>query len=84
MNTFLETNQFLKDRLDMNIDVHPSDIELKEFQKIAKVIDPQRYFSVYGCQSCVNDLIRFVYNNQKTFISKETFPKADAGATKEI
>ena len=82
MNKFLEQNKFLKDRLDKGIDVHPSDAELKEFQKQAKEIDPVRHFTIYGCQSCVNDLVRFVYNNQKTFIKKETFPKVDGKAKK--
>ena len=74
MIQFLEQNNFLNERLSAGIDVHPSDSDLKEFQNLAKEIEPDRYFTIYGCQSCVNDLVKFVYDHQKTFIKKETFP----------
>jgi hypothetical protein len=60
-NDFLEANKFLKERIDLDIDIYPGDEDLKTFQKIAKTIDAERYFTIYGCQSCVRDLIKFVY-----------------------
>ena len=38
--------------------------DLKTFQTIAKTIDADRYFTIYGCQSCVRELVKFVYDNQ--------------------
>lgn len=64
-NDFLEANKFLKERIDLDIDIYPGDEDLKTFQKIAKTIDAERYFTIYGCQSCVRDLIKFVYENVK-------------------
>jgi len=64
-NDFLEANRFLKERIDLDIDIYPSDAELKTFQKIAKNIDKERYFTIYGCQSCVRELVNFVYENVK-------------------
>ena len=46
------------------IDVHLSDDEAKEFQAVAKLIDPDRYFTIYGCQECINTLVKFVFENQ--------------------
>jgi hypothetical protein len=60
-NDFLEANKFLNERINLD----PGDEDLKTFQKIAKTIDAERYFTIYGCQSCVRDLIKFVYDNQK-------------------
>lgn len=62
---FLNANKFLKERIDLDIDIYPSDAELKTFQKIAKNIDKERYFTIYGCQSCVRELVKFVYENVK-------------------
>ena len=76
MIQFLLDNQFLKERIDAGIEIHPSDSDLKEFQRLAKEIDKERHFTIYGCQSCVQDLVRFVYDNQKTFVKKESFPNA--------
>jgi len=64
-NDFLEANKFLNERVALDIDIYPSDSDLKTFQKIAKTIDKERYFTIYGCQSCVKDLIKFVYENAK-------------------
>ena len=60
---FLEDRQFMADRLAAGVDVHPSDDEAKEFQRLAKLIDPDRYFTLYGCQSCINELVKFVFDN---------------------
>jgi len=83
MNQFLVERHFMKERLDLGIDVHPSDADAKQFQKLAKEIDPARHFTIYGCQSCINSLVKFVFDNQKTIIKKQTFPKQDAQNTSE-
>jgi len=61
---FLEANKFLIERIDLDIDIYPGDDDLKTFQKIAKTIDAERYFTIYGCQSCIRELVKFVYDNQ--------------------
>ena len=71
---FLAANSFLLERIKQDIDIHPSDEELKRFQEIAKTIDKERYFTIYGCQSCVRELITFVYSN-----TKETIPTDSEG-----
>lgn len=67
------------DRLNAGVDVHPSDQDAKEFQNLAKLIDPDRYFTVYGCQKCINELVKFVFDNADklptTFIKAAKFPK---------
>ena len=63
-NDFLEANKFLNERINLDIDIYPGDDDLKTFQKIAKTIDADRYFTIYGCQSCVRELVKFVYDNQ--------------------
>jgi hypothetical protein len=70
MNTkeFIQANQFLKDRIDQGIDIYPSDDEAKQFQTIAKTIDPERYFTLYGCQSCIVELVKFVFDNWKEVV----------------
>lgn len=62
---FLEQHKFLSERIELDIDIYPGDEELKKFQEIAKTIDKERYFTIYGCQSCVRDLVKFVYENVK-------------------
>jgi len=81
---FLKEREFMEDRLSKGIDVMPSDAELLEFQAIAKTIDPERYFTVHGCQECVNALVRFVFKNRGTFTKNETFPKAEKVKQKSI
>jgi hypothetical protein len=85
-NEFLTARLFMKERLDAGVDVHPSDDELREFQKIAKTIDADRYFTLYGCQDCVNTLVRFVFANYKDeplIVKKETFPKHEQSSNAE-
>ena len=62
-NEFLIANEFLKERIDLGIDIYPSDAELKTFQSMAKVIDADRHFTIYGCQECIKSLVKFVYDN---------------------
>jgi len=73
---FLQTNKFLFERIKLDIDIYPSDEDLKTFQQIAKTIDGERYFTIYGCQSCIRDLILYVYHNYKL---KETIPRDSEG-----
>jgi hypothetical protein len=55
---------FLYDRILAGVDVHPSPPELIEFERLSKIIDPQSEFSFRGCQPCVNELVRFVFENK--------------------
>jgi hypothetical protein len=55
---------FLYDRILAGVDVHPSQTELIEFERLSKLIDPQSEFSFRGCQPCVNELVRFVFENK--------------------
>jgi len=58
--------EYLYDRVKVGIDAHPSDIELAKFVELAKEINPELPWAVKGCQSCVNELVRFVFENPKT------------------
>ena len=62
-NDFLNANTFLLERINAGIDIHPSDAELKTFQAMAKVIDADRHFTIYGCQECNQTLVKFVFDN---------------------
>ena len=62
-NEFLIANSFLLERIGAGIDIHPSDAELKTFQAMAKVIDADRHFTIYGCQECNQTLVKFVFDN---------------------
>ena len=73
MIQFLEERKFMYERLQLGIDLHPSDWELAEFQKLAKQIWPKYNTSVKGCQSCINALIRFVFDKQDVAVKKTTF-----------
>ena len=55
---------FLYDRILDGVDVHPSQPELMEFERLSKLIDPNSEFSFRGCQPCVNEMIRFVFENK--------------------
>jgi hypothetical protein len=55
---------FLYDRIVAGVDVHPSQPELLEFERLSKLIDPNSEFSFRGCQPCVNEMIRFVFENK--------------------
>lgn len=70
---------FLYDRIVAGIDVHPSMDELIEFERLSKVIDPTSEFSFRGCQPCVNELIRFVFENKSKLDGKAS---KKASATK--
>lgn len=61
---------FLYDRIIAGIDVHPSMDELIEFEKLSKQIDPTSDFSFRGCQPCVNEMIRFVFENKNKLDGK--------------
>jgi len=61
---------FLYDRIVAGVDVHPSESELIEFERLSKLIDPTSEFSFRGCQPCVNELIRFVFENKSKLDGK--------------
>lgn len=61
---------FLYDRILSGVDVHPSQPELLEFERLSKLIDPQSEFSFRGCQPCVNELVRFVFENKNKLDGK--------------
>jgi hypothetical protein len=61
---------FLYDRILAGVDVHPSQPELLEFERLSKIIDPQSEFSFRGCQPCVNELVRFVFENKNKLDGK--------------
>lgn len=63
MIQFLEDRRFVQERLTQGIELHLNDNELKEFQTFAKQYDKERYFTIYGCQSCVQSLVKFVFDN---------------------
>lgn len=57
--------KYLYDRVKIGIDAHPSDIELEKFVALANEINPELNWTTKGCQSCVNELVRFVFENVK-------------------
>lgn len=61
---------FLYDRIIAGVDVHPSEAELIEFERLSKLIDPASEFSFRGCQPCVNEMIRFVFENKSKLDGK--------------
>ena len=63
MNTFLTDRIFLQERVNAGIDVHPSETDLLEFEKLARTISPNGDFSWRGCQDCVNHMVKFVFDN---------------------
>lgn len=67
---------FLYDRILAGVDVHPSQPELIEFERLSKLIDPNSEFSYRGCQPCVNEMIRFVFENKNKLDGKSNKTKA--------
>jgi hypothetical protein len=67
---------FLYDRIIAGVDVHPSESELLEFERLSKLIDPNSEFSFRGCQPCVNEMIRFVFENKSKLEAKSSKTKA--------
>jgi len=61
MNDFLKAQQFLYQRVLDGKEIYPAEGVLKQFQLEAKKIDAERHFTIYGCQDCVQSLIKFVY-----------------------
>lgn len=60
----LDKFQYLYERVQAGVDVHPSELELLEMEELVKEIDPNVEFSWRGCQSCVNDMVKFLFQNQ--------------------
>jgi hypothetical protein len=71
MIPLLQNNQHLIEKINAGIDIYPSDGELKQFKALAKEIDPDRYFTIYGCQDCVKTLVKFVFDNQNKIKQNE-------------
>lgn len=57
--------QYLYDRVKIGIDAHASDTEIQQLTSLANKINPELSWAVRGCQSCVNELVRFVFENKK-------------------
>lgn len=71
MISFLVDRQFLADRVNAGIDVHPSIEELTQFEQLARQISPNGDFSWRGCQECVNYMVKFVFDNQDRLNTEE-------------
>lgn len=56
---------YLYERVQIGIDAHASEIEIEQLIKAANDINPELQWAVKGCQSCVNELVRFVFENKK-------------------
>lgn len=71
MIQYLEDRRFLQERLSLGIELHLNDDELKQFQQLAKTYDKERYFTIYGCQKCVQSLVSFVFDNYDKSLKDE-------------
>ena len=77
MIPFLEERKLLHERVNSGIDVHLSDSEADEFERLALEIDKNIHWQTKGCIDCVNRMVKFVFDKQGTMTRRETFPKAD-------
>ena len=71
---WLKSNQNIWDRHKIGNHKYLNDREKKQLQSIAKEIDPDRYFTLYGCDKCIQALIRFVFeafDKESTEIKQE-------------
>lgn len=55
--------------------------EAKIFQSIAKEIDPYRYFSIYACDKCIQELVRFVFESYGKSIEIESSKEVGKGSS---
>ena len=60
---WLFNNQYLYDALLAGAPKEVCTADAKKLQEIAKTIDPDRHFTIYGCQDCMNALIKFCFEN---------------------
>lgn len=60
----IEDFNYLFERVNLGIDAHPSQAELEQLHTWATSISPNGDFSYRGCQSCVNYMVKFVFDNQ--------------------
>jgi hypothetical protein len=58
---WIKENNFLSERVNAGIDVHPSESDVKMLQEIAHIFAPKLDVHVKGCQDCVNKLVKFVF-----------------------
>ena len=71
MIPFLQDRLFMQERVNVGIDLHPSETELIEFEKLALQISPNGDFSWRGCQPCVNYMVKFVFDNAAKLEAKK-------------
>lgn len=55
----------LKEKVDLGIDVHLSDLEGDFLMSEAKKISPHGDFFYKGCIECATHLVKFVFDNQE-------------------
>jgi hypothetical protein len=58
---WLKANIDIWERHQVGNHKYLNDSEKKRLQAIAKEIDKDRYFTLYGCDKCIQELIRFVF-----------------------
>ncbi len=71
---WLKSNQNIWDRQKVGNHKYLNDREKKQLQSIAKEIDPVRYFTIYGCEKCIKELIQFVFTE---FDNEQSKPKVE-------
>lgn len=82
---FLEGLRYMHERVNRGDDAHISDPQIEQFQKLAVLIDKDssKFASVIGCQSCINNLVKFVYDKEKIVRVKMNFPKQEPDGDKK-
>jgi hypothetical protein len=75
---WLTANKNIWERQKIGNHKYLDDSEKKQLQAIAKEIDPDRYFTLYGCDGCIHDLIKFVF----TVYDAQTVPSNTPTAKK--
>ncbi len=79
----IEDFNYLFERVNMGIDAHPSQAELEQLHTWATSISPNGDFSYRGCQSCVNYMVKFVFDNQSKINGEEIKTEAENEAEAE-
>jgi len=72
----IEDFNYLFERVNLGIDAHPSEAELEQLHQWATSISPNGDFSYRGCQSCVNYMVKFVFDNQSKINGKASKEKS--------
>ena len=79
----IEDFNYLFERVNLGIDAHPSQRELEQLHTWATSISPNGDFSYRGCQSCVNYMVKFVFDNQTKINAEANKTKAESKAEAE-